>query len=68
MKLVAPLPLSSDAMSRAAAGITVPMTEAQWRRHDMQVRWLREAIAAQMRAPDDETYDRATLRISRARR
>lgn len=68
MKPAAPPPLSSEAVSRAAAGITVPMTEPQWRRHDMQVRWLQEAVAAQARSPDDETYDRATLRIARATR
>lgn len=39
------------------------MTDAQRRRQDMQVQWLREAIAAQNRSPDEETFDRATLRI-----
>jgi len=44
------------------------MTEAQWRRHDMQVVWLQEAVAAQHREPDAESYDRATLRIARQKR
>lgn len=38
------------------------MTPAQHRRQDMQVAWLREAIAAQDRSPDDLTLDRASLR------
>lgn len=67
MKLAVAPPLFGSA-SREAAGITVPMTEAQWRRHDMQVVWLQEAVAAQHREPDAESYDRATLRIARQKR
>jgi hypothetical protein len=41
------------------------MTPAQQLRQDMQVKWLREAIAAQNRSPDDETLDKASLSITR---
>jgi hypothetical protein len=44
------------------------MTREQQRRQDMQVQWLQEAVAAQARSPADETYDRATLHIARAKR
>jgi hypothetical protein len=44
----------------------VQMTREQQRRQDMQVQWLQEAVAAQHRSPDDETYDRSTLHIARA--
>lgn len=67
MKLAVAPPLFGST-SREAAGITVPMTEAQWRRHDMQVRWLLDAIAAQARQPDEETFDRLTLRMKRGAR
>lgn len=39
------------------------MTPAQNRRQDMQVQWLREAIAAQNRAPDDLHLDPESLRL-----
>jgi hypothetical protein len=39
----------------------VCMSDMQQRRQDMQVRWLKEAIAAQNRAPEDN-LDRAALR------
>lgn len=38
----------------------VCMSEMQQRRQDMQVRWLKEAIAAQSRAPEDN-LDRGSL-------
>jgi hypothetical protein len=47
---------------RVERGAVVRMSDMDRRRQDMQVQWLKEAIKAQQREPED-CMDRASLRV-----